>query len=175
MMKVALIVAVDSDRGIGRNNDLMWHLPADMRFFRQTTSGHIVVLGRKNYESIPERFRPLPNRENAVLTRNRAFEAPGCEVFHSLEECLNHYKNEEERTVFIIGGGEIYRQALDLGVIEEMYITHVRKSFGADTFFPEFDPDDWTAEQIMEQSADEKHEAGFEILKYTKRIKTILR
>ena len=73
-MKTSLIVAMDLDRGIGKNNDLMWHLPNDMKFFKETTSGHVVVMGRKNYESIPERFRPLPNRENVVLTRNANFE-----------------------------------------------------------------------------------------------------
>ena len=77
-MKVALIVAMDSERGIGRNNDLMWHLPEDMKFFKEKTSGQIVVMGRKNYDSIPERFRPLPNRKNVLLTRNTDFEADGC-------------------------------------------------------------------------------------------------
>ncbi len=167
-MKVALIVAMDREGGIGKNNDLMWHLPADMRFFKETTTGHIVVLGRKNYESIPERFRPLPNRENAVLTRNRSFKAEGCVVFHSLEDCLRHYKHETERTVFIIGGGEIYKQALELNVVEELYMTHVDKTYDADTFFPQPDLSGWQAETIKEQEADEKHEAGFKIVKYTR-------
>lgn len=169
-MKVALIVAMDREGGIGKNNDLMWHLPADMRFFKETTTGHIVVLGRKNYESIPERFRPLPNRENAVLTRNRSFQADGCIVFHSLEDCLEHYQHETARTVFIIGGGEIYRQALELDVAEEMYITHVDKTYDADTFFPQPDLSEWQAETIREQEADEKHEAGFKIVKYTRSL-----
>lgn len=167
-MKVALIVAMDLDRGIGKNNDLMWHLPADMRFFKETTSGHIVVLGRKNYESIPERFRPLPNRENAVLTRNTSFEAPGCTVFYSLENCLEHYSAETERTVFIIGGGEIYRQALELDVIDEMFITHVEKHYDADTFFPEIDWNQWGKEVLFVQEADEKNEANFEVCRYVK-------
>lgn len=167
-MKTVLIVAMDLDRGIGKNNDLMWHLPADMRFFKETTTGHIVVLGRKNYESIPERFRPLPNRENAVLTRNTSFEAPGCTVFYSLQACLNHYKNETERIVFIIGGGEIYRQALDVGAIDEMYITHVNKRYDADTFFPEFDESGWRKEVVLIHEQDEKNEAGFEVVKYFK-------
>ena len=138
-MKTSLIVAMDIDRGIGKNNDLMWHLPSDMRFFKETTSGHVVVMGRKNYESIPEKYRPLPNRENVVLTRNQSYVADDCTIFHSLEECLNYYESEEERTIFIIGGGEIYRQALEMDVIDEMYISHVNHSYGADTFFPEFD------------------------------------
>lgn len=171
-MKVALIVAMDSGRGIGKNNDLMWHLPADMRFFKETTTGHIVVLGRKNYESIPERFRPLPNRENAVLTRNKSFEAPGCVVFYSLQECLSHYENETERTVFIIGGGEIYKQALELDVVDEMYITHVNKYYDADTFFPEFDGQRWKKEVILTHQKDEKNEAGFEIVKYSNQSRT---
>ena len=100
-MKVSLIVAVDAESGIGKDNDLMWHLPEDMKFFKDKTSGQIVVMGRKNYESIPKRFRPLPNRDNVVLTKNKDFEAEGCKVFNSLNECLIDYENEEERTVFI--------------------------------------------------------------------------
>jgi dihydrofolate reductase len=168
-MKAALIVAMDKENGIGKNNDLMWHLPADMRFFKETTTGHIVVLGRKNYESIPERFRPLPNRENVVLTRNANFEAPGCLVFHSLEACLEHYKNETERTVFIIGGGEIYRQALELNVVDEMYITYVNHTYGADTFFPKFDSNEWLSKSVFQQESDEKHEVGFEVVKLVRK------
>jgi dihydrofolate reductase len=168
-MKISLIVAVDAEGGIGKNNDLMWNLPQDMKFFKDTTTGHIVVMGRKNYESIPERFRPLPNRENAVLTRNADYEAPGCHVFTSLEACLEHYRNEMERTVFIIGGGQVFKEALDKGVVEEMYVTHIQKAFDADTFFPEIDESLWTIETVREYPADEKHEAGFIVKKYLKR------
>lgn len=166
-MKVSLIVAMDLERGIGKNNDLMWHLPNDMKFFKGTTLGHIVVMGRKNFESIPERFRPLPKRENAVLTRSKLYRAEGCEVFHSFEECLEHYKDEKDRVVYIIGGGEIYNIALDSGVVDEMYITHVNKRYGAETFFPDFDLKKWSVETILEQEKDEKHEASFTVLKYT--------
>lgn len=167
-MKVALIVAMDLERGIGRNNDLMWHLPKDMRFFKETTTGHIVVMGRKNFESIPEKYRPLPNRENVVLTRNTSYEAENCQIFHSLADCLAFYQNEEERTVFIIGGGEIYKQSLDFNCIDEMYITHVNSTFGADTFFPLFDLKQWKATTIQQHEKDEKHEASFTIIKYEK-------
>lgn len=168
-MKVALIVAIDKERGIGKNNDLMWHLPADMQFFKATTSGHIVVTGRKNYDSIPERFRPLPNRENAVLTRNSHYEAPGATLFSSLEDCLAHYSNETERTVFIIGGGQIYKEALAANVVDELYITHVQGTFGADTFFPEIDASAWNSEIVSTHATDEKHAYGFEILKYERK------
>lgn len=166
MSKVALIVAMDQERGIGKNNDLMWHLPADMKFFRETTTGHVVITGRKNYDSIPEKFRPLPNRENAVLTRNTEYEAPGAKVFSSLGACLEYYENDE-RTLFIIGGGQIYREAIDAGIIDEMYITHVDGDFGADTFFPEMDAAKWESETIFTQEKDEKHEVGFETRRYS--------
>ncbi|MDG1331078.1 MAG: dihydrofolate reductase [Crocinitomicaceae bacterium] len=168
-MKTSLIVAMDTDRGIGKNNDLMWHLPNDMRFFKETTAGHVVVMGRKNYESIPEKYRPLPNRENVVLTRNESYVADDCNIFHSLEECLNYYKSEEERTIFIIGGGEIYRQALELDAVEEMYISHINHSYGADTFFPEFDLKKWAVESILEQPKDDRHKASFSVMHYTKK------
>ncbi|MFY7989955.1 MAG: dihydrofolate reductase [Fluviicola sp.] len=167
-MKVALIVAIDRELGIGKNNDLMWHLPADMKFFKETTTGHIVVTGRKNYDSIPERFRPLPNRENAVLTRNTSYEAPGALLFHSLDACLDHYSNETERTIFIIGGGQIYREALESNVVQEMYITHVDGTFGADTFFPEIDEQAWSIETILTHAKDDKNPYGFEICRYVK-------
>jgi len=169
-MKLSLIVAMDLERGIGKNNDLMWHLPADMKFFKETTFGHVVVMGRKNYESIPERFRPLPGRENAVLSRNTDFEAPGCTVFGSLDACLDHYQNEDERTVFIIGGGQIYKEALVSGLVTEMFITHVRHSFGADTFFPELNESEWEQEMVQEQKADEKNPFDFIVRKYRKKL-----
>lgn len=166
-MKVALIVAIDAERGIGKNNDLMWYLPNDMKFFKETTQNQIVVMGRKNYDSIPEKYRPLPNRLNVVLTRNEDFQAPHCEVFTSLEACFEHFKNETERTVFIIGGGEIYKMALESGRIEEMYITYIDKEYGADTFFPSIDESQWKFEEILRQDIDERHEAPFVVKKYT--------
>lgn len=168
-MKVSLIVAMDLERGIGRNNDLMWHLPEDMKFFKETTLGQIVVMGRKNYDSIPTKFRPLPKRENVILTRNKNYMADGCVVFHSMKECMEAYKDETERTVFIIGGGEIYKIALEENYVDEMYITHVNENFGPDTFFPEFDLTQWNVETIKTHEKDEKNEASFSVLKYTRK------
>lgn len=160
---------MDRERGIGKNNDLMWHLPADMKFFRETTTGHIVVMGRKNWDSIPEKFRPLPNRENVILTRNEHFTEENALVFHSLEKCLDWYSGEDEKIVFIIGGGEIYRQSIALNCVDEMYITHVHAVYGADTFFPEFEEDKWTIREIMKWDKDEKNEAGFMVKHYIKK------
>lgn len=159
---------MDLQRGIGKNNDLMWHLPADMKFFKETTQGHIVVMGRKNYDSIPEKYRPLPNRLNVVLTRNVTFTAENCLVFHSLGDALSHFTAENERIVYIIGGGQIYSEALQADVVDEMYITHVNYVFGADTFFPEFDPKNWTIETLFEHEADEKNEYPFVVNKYSR-------
>lgn len=167
-MIVKLIVAMDQERGIGKNNDLMWHLPADMKFFKETTSGQIVLMGRKNWDSIPERFRPLPGRENVVLTRNQEFSAEGATVFHSLESALVHYRNDD-RIFFVVGGGEIYRMALALNCIDEMYITHVNAAYGADTFFPEFDENEWAITELFHHEKDEKNEASFTVKQYRKK------
>jgi dihydrofolate reductase len=167
MTKISLIVAMDAERGIGRNNDLMWHLPADMNFFKTTTKGQIVVMGRKNYDSIPEKFRPLPGRENVVLTRNKNFSAENCLVFHDLNDCLKHFENESERTLYIIGGGEIYKMALEAQVVKEMFITHIEGVFGAETFFPEFNANNWKKELLFSQEKDEKHTNSFSVFKYT--------
>jgi dihydrofolate reductase len=167
-MKVSLIVAMDKSRGIGKNNDLMWHLPADMKFFKETTTGHIVVMGRKNFESIPSRFRPLPNRENVILTHNQEFQAEGCSIFHSLESVLDAYRTDD-RIVYIIGGGQIYKAALDLNVLDEMIITHVDGEYDADTFFPTFEASHWLKEEIFSFSKDEKNEAGFTVFKYIRK------
>lgn len=166
-MKVAIIVAMDLEKGIGKNNDLMWHLPADMKFFKETTTGHIVVMGRKNWDSIPSRFRPLVNRENVVLTRNKNFKMDNCVVLHDLNEVWKKYKDEEKRTVFIIGGGEIYRQAMESNFVTEMYITHVNKMYNAETFFPEFDLRKWKVQVIQMHEKDTKHEVEFQVNKYT--------
>jgi dihydrofolate reductase len=168
-MKVSLIVAMDSKRGIGKNNDLMWHLPMDMNFFKETTKNHIVVMGRKNYDSIPEKFRPLPNRLNVVLTRNKDFQADNCIVFNSLDECFDYFKNEIERKVFIIGGGEIYKMALESNRLDELFITYVDGVFDADTYFPEFEEIRWKSEIIGEQIVDEKHANSFQIVRYFKK------
>ena len=167
MIKVSLIVAMDRNRGIGRDNDLMWHLPNDMRFFKETTENQIVVMGRKNYDSIPEKYRPLPNRENVILTKNTAFEASNCSVFNSLDAALSAYESDKNRKLFIIGGGQIYKLALDANILEEMFITHIDGDYDADTFFPDFNESDWNKELLMSQSIDERHQHDFKVFRYT--------
>ena len=165
-MNFSLIVAMDSNRGIGKDNDLMWHLPAEMRFFTATTKEQIVVMGRKNYDSIPEKYRPLPNRENVVLSRNTNFDAGTCKVFTSLNECIEYFKDESERKLFVIGGGQIYREALAHADLTEMFITYIDHAFEPDTFFPEFDESAWNKEQVLRYEADEKNPHGFTVYRY---------
>jgi dihydrofolate reductase len=111
-MIISQIAAVAENRVIGRNNDLPWKLPDDMKFFMNTTKGHHVIMGRKNYESLHEKFRPLPNRTNIVVTRQKDFKAPGCHVVHSIDDALKIAEQNNEPEVFVIGGAEIYSLAL---------------------------------------------------------------
>lgn len=135
-MKVSIIVAVSENNAIGKNNNLLWHLPVDMKFFKETTLGHCVVTGRKNYESIPEKFRPLAGRTNIVVTRNEAYAQENVSVVHSLEEAIALGKSLNEKELFIIGGGQIYDEAMKKNVVDRIYLTRVKTNLEADTFFP---------------------------------------
>ena len=136
---ISLIAAVAQNRAIGQNNQLLWHLPEDMRHFRETTRGKTVLMGRKTWDSLPAAFRPLPGRRNIVLTRDPDYVAPGAEVCHSLEEALGLAGDNDE--VFVIGGAEIYRQALPLA--QRLYLTEVSETRQGDVFFPEISALDW--------------------------------
>ncbi|OAQ38333.1 dihydrofolate reductase [Pedobacter psychrophilus] len=156
-MGLSLIVATDSENGIGKNNQLLWHLPNDLKFFKKTTSGHTVIMGRKTYDSIG---KPLPNRRNIIITRKKDLKIEGVEVFNSLEKALNACANEEQ--AFVIGGGEIYREALPL--IHQIYLTKVHHQFNADTFFPSIDALDWEVIFKEDHQKDEKHAFDYSFL-----------
>ena len=164
----SIIVAVDQKGGIGKDNDLLWHLPKDMHFFKETTQGHVVIMGRKNYESIPERFRPLPNRVNIVLTRNPSYTALGAIVCSDMKSALKEAKKYIGQKVFVIGGGEIYRLALEADIVDEMYITRVEADLEADVFFPEIQEDHWVEDRLLSFKKDEKHKFDFAIYRYLK-------
>lgn len=133
---LSLIVCMDANRVIGKDNELIWHLPEDLKYFRKTTSGHSVIMGRKTFESIG---RPLPKRTNYIITRDKNFSAEGCIVINNINDILNNNTNEE---IFIIGGAEIYK--LFLPFADKLYITEIESEFEGDTFFPEFDKNVWT-------------------------------
>ena len=168
-MKVIIVVAIAQNNAIGKDNNLLWHLPADMKFFKEQTSGHTIITGRKNYESIPEKFRPLPNRTNIVVTRDKNYQAPGGIVVNSLEEAIETAKKSGTEKCFIIGGGQIYKECLEKNLIDEMLITHVEAAPQADTFFPEIDLNKWEKELISELKADEKNKFSMEIFRYLKK------
>ncbi len=165
---IKLIVAKASNNTIGKDNDLIWHLPADMRFFTQSTKGHIVIMGRKNWDSIPLKYRPLSNRINAVITRNESFTHPDAEVFHSVEAAIDHYKKQSEREIFIIGGAQIYKYCLDHNLVDEMLITFIDQAFDGDAFFPEFDDSKWQKEMIMDYKKDDKNPYDFTVYRFFK-------
>lgn len=165
---VSLIVAVAENNAIGKNNDLLWHLPNDLMFFKQKTLGHFVIMGRKNFESIPEKYRPLPNRQNVILTKNKNLKLEGCVISHSIEDALLLAKNNNDEEPFIIGGGQIYKEALEKGLIDKMYITHVMQSFDADTFFPEINKNQWKVVEEHFHPSDQKHDFPFLIKTYVK-------
>ena len=154
-MRVSLIVAVSDNWAIGLNNDLLWHYPADMRIFMKTTTGHHVLSGRKNFFSIPEKYRPLKNRTNLVLSRQDKLEFGGATQIRSIEEGIELAKKAGENELFIIGGGEIYKQCLQKGIIDRMYVTHVHRSFKGDTFFPEIEQSEWNVMSSQELDSDE--------------------
>lgn len=168
-MKVSLIVAVAENYVIGKDNDLIWHLPRDMKFFKETTEGHYVIMGRRNFESIPEKYRPLPNRPNVIVTRQQDYTAENCDVVNSIEEGLEIARQNGEEEAFVIGGGQIYRLALEHNLIDSMYITHIHKAFDGDTFFPEVDLNMWKEFERIDFQSDEKNPYDFSIVTYHKR------
>jgi dihydrofolate reductase len=138
MNGLTLVAAVASNGVIGDSNALPWHLPEDLKHFKQLTSGHAVIMGRKTWESLPLRFRPLPGRLNIVLTRDPSYVATGASVVHTLQEAL---KVGAGGTAFIIGGAELYAHALPLA--ERLELTEIDRDFPGDVFFPEIAPDEW--------------------------------
>jgi len=166
-MEIILIVAVAKpNNGIGKNNDLLWRLPGDMKFFREQTTGFPVITGRKNYESIPEKFRPLPKRDNIVITRQE-IDYPNAFVCGSLQEGIDLAKQKNRNKIFVIGGGQIYKQCLDLGLVNKMLITWVEADVEADIFFPEFDPEKWNISFEKKNNPDEKNTYAYTFTEYT--------
>ena len=163
-MIVSLIAAMAENRVIGRNNDLPWKLPDDMKFFMQTTKGHHVIMGRKNYDSLDEKFKPLPNRTNIVVTRQKQFNAPGCSVVNSIEKALEIAKTNNEPEAFVIGGAEIYSLALQRA--DKIYLTEIHATVQGDTFFPDFDKTVWKETERRPHSKDDKHIYTFDFVTY---------
>ena len=154
---LSLIAAMAKNNCIGKGNQLPWHIPEDLKHFKELTSGKIVLMGRKTWESIPEKFRPLPKRANIVITRQKDFPVPaGVEVYQEITTALTAHPNEE---IMVIGGAEIYRQTINNA--DRLYITEVEQTIDGDAYFPTIDPALWR------ETERENHE-GFSFVTYTK-------
>jgi dihydrofolate reductase len=149
-MIISLIVAISNNYCIGKDNQLLWHLPKDLKFFKQHTTGKPVVMGRKTFDSIG---KPLPNRRNIVVSTNKNLLIEGAEVVSSLQEAIALCKGQEE--VCIIGGGKIYNEAV--GIVNKMYITFVETDIEGDTYFPKINLSKWYEVFSEKQFKDEKH------------------
>lgn len=164
---VSLIVAVSTNRVIGKDNDLAWVLPLDLKYFKETTKNHYVIMGRKNFESIPEKYRPLPNRTNVIVTRNKDYQAEGCIVVSSIEKALELAKNAKDQEPFIIGGGQIYKYAIENNLVDKIYLTRVHAQIEGDTFFEDLNKD-WKLVSETTNKADHRHAFDFTFLIYQK-------
>lgn len=158
-MIVSAIVATAQNNVIGKDGQIPWYLPADLRFFKQTTLNHHVIMGRRSFESIG---RPLPKRTNIIITRDLFFTATGCVVAHSIEEALRIARDNGETEAFIIGGGEIYKQSMHYW--DRLYLTRVDARVEGDAFFPQIDIDDWEIIASESHTADEKNEYDYTFL-----------
>jgi dihydrofolate reductase len=160
---LSLIAAMDENRLIGSNNQLPWHLPADLAFFKRTTMNKPIVMGRKTFESIG---KALPGRRNIVITRDPAFSASGCEIVNGVDAALSRCGDDEE--VMLIGGASLYRQAI--GLATKMYITRIHHQFDGDTWFPEFENDGWEVVSREDFDADQDNPYAFSFVKFVREI-----
>jgi len=159
-MIVTIVVAISENHVIGKDNKLLWYLPNDLKHFKNITTGHTVIMGRKTYESVG---KPLPKRRNIIITR-QAITIEGCEVVNSIEAALALCVNEDE--VFIVGGAEIYKQALKL--TNRIYLTIVHKEFDGDSFFPEINTQEWKEVYHEDHEPDEKNALPYSFITYEK-------
>ena len=160
-MQISQIVAVAQNGAIGKDNDLIWRLPADLKFFKNTTTGHHMLLGRKNYDSIG---RPLPNRVSLIISRNTDYVAEGAEVFSSIEDAIQFAKDEGESELFIVGGAQIYEQTMDLTT--RIYYTEVHESFDGDCFYDRPDEKYWKEISREDHQSDEKNPYDYSFVVY---------
>lgn len=162
-MKISCIVAADEKNGIGKDNQLLCHLPADLKYFKNLTTHHAILMGRKTFESIG---KPLPNRTNIIISRSE-LSIEGTYSFKSIEEGISFAKSLNETELFIIGGDSIYQQSLEL--IDTIYLTRIHHSFDADAFFPNLQEENWQLSQNELHQADEKNKFNFSFQTYTRK------
>ncbi|MDO6737920.1 dihydrofolate reductase [Wenyingzhuangia sp. 2_MG-2023] len=157
-----IIAAVGENNELGKDNDLIWHLPADLKRFKKVTTGHHIIMGRNTYESIG---KPLPNRTTIIISRNNNYKADGCIITDSLEKALEISKTDDN--AYVIGGAQIYKEAIEL--VDVLDLCEIHRTFNADTFFPEIDKTIWKEIKRESFSADKENEYDFSFVKYKRR------
>jgi dihydrofolate reductase len=159
-MTISIVVAADENYGIGKDNQLPWHLPADLKHFKDFTIGYPIIMGRKTFDSVG---KPLPKRRNIVITTQN-LQIEGCEVVHSIDEAFKICKGEEK--IAIVGGATIFEQSMEF--VDVIHFTRIHHTFEADTFFPVINPDKWTQADIERHEPDEKNLYPYSFITYRK-------
>ena len=161
---ITIIAAIAKNNALGKDNDLIWHLPADLKRFKKVTTGHHILMGRNTFESIG---KPLPNRTTIIITRNKSYFKEGCLIANSIEEAIEMVENKDD--IFIIGGAQIYKESMQKGLVDRLDITQVHHEFEADVFFPEIDLKIWKETAREDLEADEKNKFDFSFVRYSKK------
>ncbi|MBT4680293.1 MAG: dihydrofolate reductase [Flavobacterium sp.] len=162
---ITIIAAIGANNELGKDNDLIWYLPADLKRFKKVTTGHTIIMGRNTFESIG---KPLPNRRSIIITRNTSYKKEGCEVVHSLEDAIKLIKDQDN--AFIIGGAQIYHEAIEKNLVDQLDITEVHQDFNADVYFPSIDKATWEEVSRVSFTPDENNRYNYSFLSYKKLI-----
>ena len=162
---ISIIAAISKNNVLGKENKLLWHLPKDFKFFKETTRGHPIIIKRKTFESLP---KALPGRTNIIITGDRNYEKDGVVVAHSLEEAIK-VGLSENKEVFICGGGQIYKEALEKNLVDKIYLTEIDVETEGDAFFSDFDKSHWEISKKECHPKDEKHDFDFCFVEYLKK------
>lgn len=162
---ITIIAAIAENNALGKDNDLIWHLPADLKRFKKVTTGYPIIMGRNTFESIG---KPLPNRTTVIVTRNKEYSQQGCLIANSLEEAIELVANAEH--VFIIGGAQIYKETMEKELADQLDITLVHDTFDADVFFPEINTEKWMEISKEKFEKDEKNKFDYSFIRYKKVI-----
>ena len=165
-MKRTIVVAIGENYVIGKDNDLIWHMPADLAHFVRVTKGKHVLMGRKSFESLG---KPLPKRVNIVITRQEDYAAEGIVLVGSLDAALDYTRDAGQEEAIILGGAQIYKQSLERDLVDEMIITEIKASFEGDAHFPEFDKSRWVETKRLSHKADERNPYDYDFVWYTRK------
>lgn len=160
---ITIIAAIAKNNALGKNNDLIWHLPADLKRFKKVTTGHHILMGRNTFESIG---RPLPNRTTIIITKNENYVQEGCLIANSVEQAIEMAHEDDQ--IFIIGGAQVYEYAMKHDFADALDITLVHHEFDADVYFPEIDPSIWKRVEREDFIADEKNKFDYSFIRYKK-------